>query len=331
METRMHYDVNLRRRERRTLQLALALVTVVLAACVSPAADSTAMTRRIALTFDDAPRGDGPLFSGPERTVALIEALRVANTGPVAFFVQTSNFERPGGAERIAQYAAAGHIIANHTHSHLWLSRTDTDDYVDDIGRAEQLLHGFDNRRPWFRFPYLDEGKPLEKREAVRTALSDYNLMNGYVTVDNYDWYLEAKWKEAVDEGRSVNIEALRRIYVDMLLDAANFYDDIAVKTLDRSPAHVLLLHENDVAAVFIGDLVAALRSDGWEIVSPDEAYRDPVANLVPTTLLTGQGRIAALAVDDGVDPRTLTHFAIEEDQIDTLLEERSVFGVPDK
>lgn len=320
MKTRMHRHMALH-------QLILALVPVVLAACAQQEVDSTAMTKRIALTFDDAPRGDGPLFSGDERTVALIEALNSANTGPVAFFVKTSNFERPGGTTRIAKYAAAGHLIANHTHSHLWLKRTDTNDYIEDISQAERLLHGFENRRPWFRFPYLDEGKPLEKREAVRTALGEHELMNAYVTVDNYDWYLEAKWKEAVDQGQSVDVEALRRIYVDMLLDAANFYNDIAIQTFNRSPAHVLLLHENDVAAVFIGDLVAALRSDGWEIVSPDEAYRDPIAEIVPTTLLTGQGHVAALAIDDGRDPRTLTHFAIEEGQIDALLEERNVFG----
>jgi hypothetical protein len=35
----------------------------------------------------------------------------------------------------------------------------------------------------------------------------------------------------------------------------------------------------------------------------------------------------AALAVDAGLDPRILTHLAIEETQIDALLVERGVFG----
>ncbi len=34
-----------------------------------------------------------------------------------------------------------------------------------------------------------------------------------------------------------------------------------------------------------------------------------------------------SLAVDAGLDPRTLTHLAIEETQIDALLVERGVFG----
>jgi len=286
--------------------------------------------KRIALSFDDAPKGDGAAFSGEQRTAALIEALRSAQVGPVVFFVKTDHLRASGGVARIQRYADAGHLIANHTHSHAWLSRTDTDKYIADIDKAEALLAGFSNRRAWMRFPYLDEGRPLAKRDAVRAALNERGLMNGYVTVDNYDWYLDQKWNEAVRAGRSVDLKALGGAYVDLLLGAVEFYDDIAVNTFGRSPAHILLLHENDMAAMFVGDLVAALRETGWTIVSPDEAYEDPLNAMVPKTLINRQGRVAALAVDAGLDPRTLTHLAIEEDQIDAMLLERGVFGEED-
>jgi len=312
--------------------LYLLIAGVLLSANPACAASSDAArdsTKRIALSFDDAPKGDGPKFSGDERAAVLIDALAAAETGPVVFFVKTSNLGRPGGSERVARYAAAGHLIANHTHSHSWLNRTATNKYIDDIDHAEELLQGFENRRSWFRFPYLDEGTPRAKRDAVRIALDERGLMNGYVTVDNYDWYLDVKWKTAVNEGRSVDIEALRGVYVDVLMGAVAFYQDIALESIDQSPAHVILLHENDVAAMFIGDLVVALRTEGWSIVSPDEAYADPIAKSVPETLMTRQGHIAALAVDAGLDPRTLTHLAIEESQIDALLAERQVFSSP--
>jgi peptidoglycan/xylan/chitin deacetylase (PgdA/CDA1 family) len=308
----------------------LLLIGVVTSTNVgyAAAADSDDVSnKRIALSFDDAPKGAGPRFSGDERAAVLMAALESAEAGPAVFFVKTSNLQRPGGSDRVARYAAAGHLIANHTHSHPWLKRTDTDQYIEDIDRAEDLLRGFENRRAWFRFPFLDEGTPRAKRDAVRAALQARGLMNGYVTVDNYDWYLDAKWKAAVDEGRSVDIEALRGVYVDMLMGAVVFFHDLAIDSLNQSPAQVILLHENDVAAMFIGDLITALRADGWSIVSPDEAYADPIAKVVPETLMTRQGHIAALAVDAGLDPRILTHLAIEETQIDALLVERGVFG----
>jgi len=285
------------------------------------------VSKRIALSFDDAPRGDGAMMSGEERTASLIKTLQSANTGPVVFFVTTGHLKMPAGRARIERYAKAGHLIASHTHSHAWLSRTDTIKYVDDIDTAEALLQGYPNRRSWLRFPFLDEGTPLAKRDAVRAAMRERGLMNGYVTVDNYDWYIDAMWKQALRDGRSVNMEALRAAYVDLLMGAIDFYDNVAIETLGRSPVHVLLLHENDMAAMFVGDLVATLRSKGWTIVSPDEAYADPINKIIPETLMTRQGHIGALAVDAGLDPKTLTHRAIEEKQIDAMLLERGVFG----
>lgn len=313
----------------------LAILTFVLAltACSdmteSNVAPQSAEIKQIALSFDDGPRGDGPHFTGDERGAALIEALASAKSPPVAFFVTTKDFDKPGHRARIERYAAAGHLIANHSHSHQWLLRTATEDYIADIDMAETLLEGIDNRRPWYRFPYLDEGKPLEKRDAVRAALKQRSLSNGYVTVDNYDWYIESKWKEAVRAGRPVNLDALQGAYVDMLMGAVNFYDKAAVETFQRSPVHVLLLHENDIAALFIDDLIAALRTDGWEIVSPDVAYADPIAAIEPQTLMTRQGHVAALAIEAGRAPETFTHLAISETEIDAYLLLRGVFGEP--
>ncbi|MEL7489216.1 MAG: polysaccharide deacetylase family protein [Pseudomonadota bacterium] len=318
------------------MRILIVLITCLSVSCVQiretptqreSLANGAANEKRIALSFDDAPRGQGPMFSGSERTQRLIETLRSAEAGPVVFFVTTNGLEKENGFERIRRYARAGHLIANHTHNHPWLRDTPAAVYISNIDQAEALLEDLPNRRPWFRYPFLDEGRPLDRRLAVYDALQQRGLKNGYVTIDNYDWYMEQQWKRAVRDGRTVNLNALRGAYVDMLMGAVSFYDQAAREALGRSPAHILLLHENDVAALFVDDLVAALRADGWRIISPDEAYDDPINRRQPTTMRTGQGRIAALAIDAGRDPRTMTHLAIEENQIDAMLEQRNVFG----
>ncbi|MEM9234188.1 MAG: polysaccharide deacetylase family protein, partial [Pseudomonadota bacterium] len=87
--------------------------------------------RRIALTYDDAPRGDGEIFTGPERAEALTDALASVEAGPVAFFVTTRNFDtNPEHRARIDRYAAAGHLIANHTHTHPWAHKTSVAEYL---------------------------------------------------------------------------------------------------------------------------------------------------------------------------------------------------------
>jgi peptidoglycan/xylan/chitin deacetylase (PgdA/CDA1 family) len=310
------------------VRILILLAMLALTGAATAQSDETG--RRIALSFDDAPRGDGPVLSGEERTGALLAALEAAGVDTAVFFVTTRGLEDAAGRERIRRYAEAGHLIANHTHRHRWLSRTDPDEYIADIDRAAALLEGYPNRRDWFRFPFLDEGNTLERRDGLREALEARGLFNGYVTVDNYDWHIDRRWRAAAEAGRTVDREALSAVYVEVLMGAVEFYDAAAVEALGRSPAHVLLLHENDMAAHFIGDLAAALRADGWTIISPDEAYADPMASILPQTLMTRQGHVAALAVEAGRDPRTLDHMAIDEARIDALLEERGVFGPPD-
>ena len=293
-------------------RLAFFLVALVFAL---PALSES---RKIAITFDDAPRSDGPFFTGPERTDALIAALAEAGVESAMFFVTTRGLETPEGQgrERIAKYASAGHEIANHSHSHMWLHRTDVDAYLADVDKAQQLLAEFDNVHPYYRFPFLDEGRSAEKRAPVAQGLADRGLSNGYVTVDNYDWYMARLAAEIVEGGNEPDIDGLRDVYVELLVDVVEFYDEIALDTLGRSPKHVLLLHENDLAALFIGDLVQGLRDNGWKIISASDAYTDPIADMEPETLFLGQGRVAALAVDKGRELRDMVHLTEDEEQL---------------
>ena len=283
--------------------------------------------KRVALTFDDVPRHAGAWFTPDERTAKLIDELDKAGVEQAAFFVTPGNLEKEhgtGGEARIASYVAAGHVIANHSNSHLWSSRTDTADYLADIDKAAEWLEGRDGYRPWYRFPYLDEGgRDLDKRDAYRAGLAERGLMNGYVTIDNYDWALDGFANRAKRDGREVSEAKLCALYAETLVDTSNFYDDIARAHLQRSPAHVLLLHETDIAANCIGTLVAAYRADGWEIVTADEAFDDPIAHIEPDTWFLGSGRIAAIAHVNGVAPRELVHERTDEQELERLFEER--------
>lgn len=288
-------------------------------------------SKRIAFTFDDAPRGQGAIWSGEERATALISSLEKAGIEQVAFFVTTRGLETEEGRKRIEAYANAGHLIANHSHTHKWAIRTEVADYLADIDVAEAELNKLRlanrTRRAWFRFPFLDEGTPLEKRDALRAGLAERGLFNGYVTVDNYDWHIANLWRRAVQDGRRVDLDILQAAYIEILLGAIEFYDGAALEHLGVSPPHVLLLHENDTSAMFIDDLAAALRAKGWDIISPEEAYADKFAQTLPQTLRTRQGHLAALAIEAGADPKSFDHLAINEDQIEALLEARGAFG----
>lgn len=263
------------------MRLILLLLALLMTGAPAVAAD-----KRIALTFDDAPRQRGAFFTPDERAQRLIAGLRKAKVRQAAFFVNPGNFgsgDGIGGERRMAAYVRAGHVLANHSWSHPALTDVTAGDYVANIDRAEEWLKRQPGHRPWFRFPYLNEGRADKaKRDAVRAALAVRGLRNGYVTADGADWNMEALTTEAVEAGKKVDRQALRDLYVETMVGAAEYNDTLARRVLGRAPAQVLLLHETDLAALFVTDLAAGLRKAGWTIITADEAYRDPIGSLSP-------------------------------------------------
>ncbi len=230
------------------------------------------------------------------------------------------------GKARLKLYSDAGHIIASHSHSHNRINRIGVENYIRDIFKADLLLNDLPGFKPWFRFPFLDEGRTRPVRDAIRKALVDNNYSNGYVTVDNYDWYFDRLFRTAVSEEKQIDFHKLRTIYIEHLWKSIQFYDNIALKTLGRSPKHVLLLHENDLAALFIDDLVKFIRKRGWRIISPVEAYQDAIAKTIPDVLLNNQGRVAAIAKAIGYSGR-LSMDSESTQFLDELFKKEKVFA----
>jgi len=265
-----------------TLLLMMSLVT------------TTGPANEIAFTFDDAPRGDGHIYTGKERTQKIIDELAKENI-QAAFFVNPERFNRYGGLARIKAYANAGHLIANHTHSHPSIKKTSLKAYIEDIDRADKLIQQFSTYTKWFRYPFLHEGDSIEVRDGVRNFLAKAGYKNGYVTVDNYDYFIDDLVQQALEKNEKVNLDKACDMLVDLLWDGLQFYDSVANKYIGNV-RHVLLMHENDIEALCLSKLVRHLRAKDWKVVSPTLAFSDPLLKDEPDTLYLNQGRVAAIA-----------------------------------
>jgi len=272
----------------------------------APPAVPASSDKRIAFSFDDVPRSKGAFLEPDERPRLLIEALRTGGIEQAAFFINPGRITaHDNDAADIAAYARAGHVLANHTARHNRLSAVSVPVFLADIDAAETWLKDKPNYRPWFRFPFLDEGrKDTAKRDAVRAGLKQRGLMNGYATVDASDWYLEDLAIAAGQGGHLMDWNALRDLFVESYLESANFSDELARRTLDRAPVQMILLHETDLAAMFVDDLAVALKADGWTIVSADEAYRDPIALIEPDVDFADGTRTQMLAAERSIGNR---------------------------
>ncbi|MGB3738573.1 MAG: polysaccharide deacetylase family protein [Pontixanthobacter sp.] len=284
----------------------LRFLLALLVACIL-AGGAAAQERRVALTFDDVPREAGAFLDPGERTARLIAALKKAEVEQAAFFVAPGNLEKPDGADgeaHIDAYVAAGHVIANHSFSHSHLRTSTAEDYLANMDRAQTWLARRAGTRPWFRFPYLDAGaRDKVKRDAVRAGLTARGLRNGYVTADGSDWHLEQLTLDAAATGKAMDMNVLRRLYVGSQMSGLEYHDELARLTLGRSPAHVLLLHETDLAALFLGDLVAEMRRRGWTIITADEAYEDPMNIAMPDVPYAYGTLIGSMAWEADIPP----------------------------
>jgi peptidoglycan/xylan/chitin deacetylase (PgdA/CDA1 family) len=286
----------------------LLLAVVLLLACSPAHAD-----KRIALSFDDVPRDRGGFFTPAERTRRIIAALESTHAPQAAFFVvpgQIGHDDGIGGERRIAAYVRAGNVIANHSWSHPHLSETGALAFLDDLDKADAWLRHRPGFRPWFRFPYLDEGGTDKgRRDTVRAGLARRGLGSAYVTAESSDWNLEFLAAQARAAGKPMNLAALGRLYVRWHVEAAAFADGLLQQTTGRQPAQVLLLHETDLAALHLADLIRGLRKAGWTIVSADEAYADPLAREMPDIPIANGTLTEALAWQKGLPaPRRYTY-----------------------
>jgi hypothetical protein len=205
------------------------------------------------------------------------------------------------GARILDLWSSAGHRIGNHTYSHIPLSgATRPQDFEAGILRTDALLRGHAGFRAWFRFPALKEGSTRETRDRLRAFLALNGYRNGAVTIDTSDWYYNQRLLERIQAQTNFDVTRYRRPYLQHIWDRAQYYDSLARQVLRRSISHTILIHYNLLNALFLADLLAMFRSQGWGIVDAEEAFSDPVFNRQPDTAPAGESLLWALAKETG-------------------------------
>ncbi len=275
--------------------LKSALLTLLLALPISAAA------QRLALSFDD---GFDPAAqpNAENLNASMLRALAEQKVRSI-FFVAGSRVDSDEGLKLVRAWSDAGHLVANHSYSHLNLSssKVTLEIFINDANKNEALLAKLPQWEKRFRFPYLKEGDSEQKRDGFRQWLRLNNYASGAVSIDASDWYYDRRMRDWLEKNPGNYPAAFRKPYLDHLLERANYYSGLAKRTLDRDIDHVILLHTNTINAYFLSDVIAMFRAAGWEIIDPAEAYKDAVYAKQPNVLPAGESIIWSLAKQTGV------------------------------
>lgn len=192
-----------------------------------PVQSSAIEEKRIAITFDDGPN---PLY-----TPVLLDGLQKRNVKATFFVLGQKAKENPALIRRMQE---EGHLVGNHTFSHLELTSSNLMQFREEIAQTNELLKELIKQNPLFvRPPYGKWDKSLE---------NDFNVMPVFWTIDPLDW-------------NTTNVSGI----VDCVLKQAKSDD-------------IILLHDCYPSSVEAAlEIIDLLQKQGYIFVTVDEILLD--------------------------------------------------------
>lgn len=182
---------------------------------------------KVALTFDDGP--------SKRYTPQLLDGLAERRVKATFFITGKNAAANPEIVKRIAK---EGHLIGNHTYSHLQLSRTNREVFKQELVKTCSIIKEITGEDVLYvRPPYGSWDKTLEK---------ELNLFPVLWTIDPLDWCTD---------------------------NAANVVQKVVSKTTENS---VILLHDEYASSVTAAlQIVDELQKQGYEFVTVEEILFD--------------------------------------------------------
>lgn len=261
-----------------------------------------AHAQSVALSFDDGPDMHDTVGLGPAgRNAALLAALATLHLHSIVFVTRMDDDAERN--ELIRQWGREGHGIGNHTLTHPDFNDRDVSlaDFEQELRGCDLAIRAMPGYQRRFRFPYLKEGDTRAKRDGFRRFLDSSGYRTGPVSIDTSDWYYSARLRDRLEREPGADRSPYRDAYLRHLLDRARYYDGLSRQVLGRSIPHVILLHHNLINALFLRDVVAMFRANGWTLVDAEVAFADPVYGLRPDVLPAGESILWSLAQQKGL------------------------------
>jgi peptidoglycan/xylan/chitin deacetylase (PgdA/CDA1 family) len=283
-----------------------AVAATMLAAI--PGARGATRVPEIAFTFDDPTTTGGAALTWPELNERILATL-AGNNLKYILFVCGKRIDSSAGSQLIASWDRAGHLIGNHSYSHLnFNDSVDADgskpvtlaEFEADALKNEPLIRNYPHFTRQFRYPFFKEGDTVEKRDGMRAVLQQHGYRIGRATIDASDWAIDARLQKRVEANPHADLTGYRDFFLEHIWERAQYYDALSHRVLERPVRHTVLLHHRALNAFFLDDLIGMFRKHGWKPVDAEYAYQDKVYDEQPKTLPAGESLIWALAKQSG-------------------------------
>ena len=263
-----------------------ALIFIIIIAPVITTAQEQAH-RRIAVTIDDLPTQRGDLNQMQKITDRLLEQISELNIPVVGFVNEGKLYRKDELDERIAllrKWLDAGCELGNHTFSHQCNNEQPVEAYEEDIIRGENvlkmLMNEYERKLRYFRHPCLFTGPTAEYKQELDRFISQHGYTVAPVTIDNSEWLIAAVYERALKDGRNNLADSVALTYLPHMEAVMEHYEQMSTEFLGYELPQILLMHANELNAVYFQDVVEMLQLRGYEFISLEEALRDSAYTL---------------------------------------------------
>lgn len=266
-------------------RLFRAILPILFVLFAVPAPASPPPARTIAITFDDLPLApDADDLAMVRRVNETLVGTLARRKVPAIGFVNEGKLQVTG--ERDARIAVlqswldAGLSLGNHTFSHVSLQDTPLQKYEDDVIHGEVITRQLLARRGgspalYFRHPFTATGPTAEVKEAFESFLHARGYAIAPFTVDTSDYMFNQLLIDALAHQNAAEAARIRAAYLDHQDAVITFCEGLSRETFGREIPQILLIHDSQLNAGALNELLDRLAARGYTFISLDEALRD--------------------------------------------------------
>ena len=211
---------------------------------------------------------------------SILATLQREHMPPIYGFVNGFRVARyPYQIHILEAWRRAGEPLGNHTWSHPELDKLSPAQYEANIARNEPLLRQVDPDGDWhwFRYPFLEEGNTVPKREAVRQWLTAHGYHLAEVSMDFQDYLWNEPYARCSAKRDEPAITQLHDSYLATADEYIRVYRTLAMRLYGHDVPYVLLMHVGAFDAHMLPELIALFRERHFAFVSLETALADPV------------------------------------------------------
>ena len=141
----------------------------------------------------------------------------------------------------------------------------------------------------FLRFPYNHTGDTKEKQDAIAVFIAKRGYRLAPCTIDNTDWEFTWAYVKMLAKHDAAGIAKLRADYLAYTSAEIDYYAALNKQVLGYEPPEIMLLHDNQLNALMLDEVLAIFEKKGYRFVSLVEAESGPIYKQ-PDTFISSDG-----------------------------------------